>query len=457
MKRLLFTLALGLSCWSAGIVLPGNAALVFGPDSETPGAQLDVIVAVVNDDIITRRELDEAIATIEQRLRQKGTPLPPRDELSRQVLERLILTKLQLRAAERDGIVVDDPTLNAAMENLARQNNLSLSQLRESVEKNGMSFANFREEIRREILFTRLRQRVVDSQLQISDQEVDNTLSNLPRAIPSANAEYHIAHILIALPETPTPQQVQAAQEKAQGVLQQLRQGADFKQLAVTVSAGQQALEGGDLGWRTADQMPSLFAEVVPRLQPGQVSEVIRSPNGFHIVKLLEVRNTTAGPGTAATGVPATDQVYHLRHILIKTEPADSDTAAQQRIQQLYERLQRGESFTALARAQSEDTLSAPTGGDLGWISPARLPPEFQSQLGQLKVGEVSRPFKTSYGWHIVLLVEPPKKDTEEDRRSRTREALFKRRVDEEWNAWLRRLRDEAYVEIRLPKTTTKQ
>ncbi len=295
MKKLLFTLALGLSCWSAGIAPAGNAALMFGPDSETPGAQLDVIVAVVNDDIITRRELDEAIATIEQRLRQKGTPLPPRDELSRQVLERLILTKLQLRAAERDGIVVDDPTLNAAMENLARQNNLSLSQLRESVEKDGMSFANFREEIRREILFTRLRQRVVDSQLQISDQEVDNTLSSLPRAMPSANAEYHIAHILIALPEAPTPQQVQAVQEKAQGVLQQLRQGADFKQLAVAVSAGQQALEGGDLGWRTADQMPSLLAEVVPRLQPGQVSELIRSPNGFHIVKLLEVRGTAAG------------------------------------------------------------------------------------------------------------------------------------------------------------------
>ncbi len=435
----------------------GNAALVFGPDSETPGAQLDVIVAVVNDDIITRRELDEAITTIEQRLRQKGTPLPPRDELSRQVLERLILTKLQLRAAERDGIVVDDPTLNAAMENLARQNNLSLSQLRESVEKDGMSFANFREEIRREILFTRLRQRVVDSQLQISDQEVDNTLSSLPRAIPSANAEYHIAHILIALPEAPTPQQVQAAQEKARDVVQQLRQGADFKQLAVAVSASQQALEGGDLGWRTADQMPSLFAEVVPRLQPGQISELIRSPSGFHIVKLLEVRGTAAGPGTATTGVPATDQIYHLRHILIKTGAADSDTATQQRAQQLYERLQRGENFTALARAQSEDTLSAAGGGDLGWISPARLPPEFQAELGQLKVGEFSRPFKTSYGWHIVLLVEPPKKDTEEDRRSRTREALFKRRVEEEWNAWLRRLRDEAYVEIRLPKTTTKQ
>jgi peptidyl-prolyl cis-trans isomerase SurA len=372
-------------------------------------------------------------------------------------LERLILTKLQLRAAERDGIVVDDPTLNAAMESLARQNNLSLSQLRESVEKDGMSFANFREEIRREILFTRLRQRVVDSQMQISDQEVDNSLASLPRAIPSANVEYHVAHILIALPEGPTPQQVEAAQEKAQGVLQQLRQGADFKQLAAGVSADQQALEGGDLGWRTAERLPSLFADVVPRLQPGQISDLIRSPSGFHIVKLLEVRNTAAAPGTPTATVPAADQVYHLRHVLIKAGATDSDTVAQQRAQQLYERLQRGENFAALARSQSEDTLSATKGGDLGWISPARLPPEFQPELSKLKVGEFSRPFKTPYGWHIVQLVEPPKQDTEEDRRTRTREALFKRRIEEEWNAWLRRLRDEAYVEIRLPKTTTGQ
>jgi len=457
MNKLLLALALGLSCCIVGMTSAVNAALVFGPDSETPGAQIDAIVAVVNDDIITRRELNEAITTIEQRLRQKGTPPPPREELSRQVLERLILTKLQLRAAERDGIVVDDPTLNAAMESLARQNNLSLSQLRESVEKDGMSFANFREEIRREILFTRLRQRVVDSQMQVSDQEVDNSLASLPRAIASANVEYHVAHILIALPEGPTPQQVEAAQEKARGVLQQLRQGADFKQLAAGVSADQQALEGGDLGWRTAERLPSLFADVVPRLQPGQISDLIRSPSGFHIVKLLEVRNMAAAPGTPTATVPTADQVYHLRHVLIKAGATDPDTVAQQRAQQLYERLQRGENFAALARSQSEDTLSATKGGDLGWISPARLPPEFQPELSKLKMGEFSRPFKTPYGWHIVQLVEPPKQDTEEDRRTRTREALFKRRVEEEWNAWLRRLRDEAYVEIRLPKTTTAQ
>jgi len=225
--------------------------------------------------------------------------------------------------------------------------------------------------------------------------------------------------------------------------------------MAVAVSAGQQALEGGDLGWRTVEQLPSLFVEVAPRLQPGQVSEPIRSPSGFHLVKLLEVRNAPAAVDTPVAAVPAADQVYHLRHILLKAGAADSDTATQQRAQQLYDRLQRGENFAALARAQSEDTLSAAAGGDLGWISPARLPPEFQPELSRLKPGEFSRPVKTSYGWHIVQLVEPPKKDTEEDRRVRIREALFKRRIEEEWNTWLRRLRDEAYVEIRLPKTTT--
>jgi peptidyl-prolyl cis-trans isomerase SurA len=349
MKNLLIMMALGLSCYAILGSQSVLSALSFGPDSETRGTPLDAIVAIVNDDVITRRELDAATNTVEKRIQQKGTPAPSREELEKQVLEHLILIKLQLREVERNGIVVDDPTLNAALENLARQNNLTLSQLRETVEKDGLSFADFREEIRQELLFTRLRQRMVDSHVQISDQEVDNALASSPPAT-TANAEYHIAHILIALPEGATPEQIDTAQQKARQVLEQLRQGADFKRLAVTVSDDPQALTGGDLGWRSAEQLPTLFVDVVPRLQPGQVSDLIRSSSGFHIVKLLEVRGS--------------------------------------------------------AQAQTPPT---------------------QTQGG----------------------AGPP--------RDKLREDLFKRRVEEEWEMLLRRWRDEAYVEIRLPKAPASQ
>jgi peptidyl-prolyl cis-trans isomerase SurA len=448
MKKLFIIMILGLSCYAVGLQ-PVRSEMVFGPDSETPGTRLDAIVAIVNDDIITRRELDTAINTVERQIQQHKAPTPARAELEQQVLERLILGKLQLREAERNGIVVDDPTLNATLENLARQNNLTLSQLRETAEKDGLSFADFREEIRRGILFTRLRQRLVDSHIQISDEEVNNALAS-PASAATGSTEYHIAHILIAIPEGATPEQIETAQKKAQGVLEQLHQGADFKQLAVTVSNDRQALEGGDLGWRTAEQLPGLFGDVVPRLKPGQVSDLIRSPSGFHIIKLLEVRGSSPAS-------PVTTQA-HIRHILIKTTETVSDTEAQQRLQRLYERIQQGQDFAEIARAHSEDSVSAPQGGDLGWLTPTKVPPEFAAELDKLQPGDVSRPFKTRFGWHIVQLVERRQsQDSEETQRDKIREALFKRRVDEEWDMRLRRLRDEAYVEIRLPKANTDQ
>jgi len=350
MNKLLSPLILFL--WLFALSVPGQTELRFGPGPEGAGQTLDVIVAVVDSDVITRRELEAATVRIERQLRQRQVPIPPRAALERQVLEQLILAQLQARAAERGGIVIDDATLNAAIETLAQNNNMSLSQLRETVERDGISFAQFRDDVRRELLAVRLRQRLVDSQVQVSEQDVDSLQAQLASQPgfggaggaggAGADREYRLAQILIAVPEGVSPQQVEAARRQAEEVLAQLRQGADFRQIAVSVSADRQALEGGELGWRRADQVPTLFANVVPNLQAGQVSELIRSPSGFHIVKLIEVRG--GGDGRAPSP-------------------------------------------------------QAPMTAD----------------------------------------------------RDRIREALLRRRADEEWDLALRRLRDEAYVEVRLP------
>ncbi len=443
-------MALSLTFYLSGGMQPATA-LVFGPDAETSGTPLDVIVAVVDDDIITRHELDAAIQRIERRARQKGQTLPPRPVLEYQVLENLILTKLQLRAAERNGIVVDDPTLNAALENLARQNNLTLGQLRETFEKDGMSLADVREEIRREILFTRLRQRLVDSTIQVPEQEVETLLTAAPAGAAGAT-QYHLAHILIAAPADASAAEIEVAQRKARQIAKQLSQGADFQRLAATVSDDRQAREGGDLGWRAAGQLPAAYVKAAAELKPGQSSEVIRTPVGFHIIKLLEVKEAAA-VNSPENQAAAPVQAHRVRHIMIKTNELVSDTDAQQRLQRIAERVQQGEDFAVLAGEYSEDAASAAKGGDLGWVTPAELGPEFALELSKLQPADVSAPFKSRSGWHIVQLVERRQAtDDVENRRAQARETLFKRRIQEEWNLWLRRMRDEAYVEIRLPK-----
>ncbi len=300
-KLLLFPLLLALS-------VAVRAEMTFGPGPEGAGSALDAIVAVVNDDVITRRELDAAVAQIERQLQQKKVPIPARPIVEKQVLERLILTQLQVRTAERNGVTIDDATLNAAIETLAQRNKMNLTQLRQTIEKDGISFAQFRDDIRRELLSARLRQKLVDSQIQVSDQDVESLQAQMgggqSAATGSGGREYHIAQILIAVPENASPTQIEAAKRQASDVLAQLRKGVDFRQLAVSASSGRQALEGGDLGWRSADQLPTLFADAVPKLRPGQFSELIRSPSGFHIVKLLEIR----GGGAEASASPATNR-----------------------------------------------------------------------------------------------------------------------------------------------------
>lgn len=443
MKKLAIVTALWLF---ALLSWPAGAQLEFGPDQEARGNQLDSIVAIVNDDVISRVELETAMAATRRQIQQSGTPLPPEEVLERQVLERLILGKLQLRAAERNGIVVDDPTLNAAIESLARRNNLTLSQLRETLQRDGFDFAKFREDMRQELMATRLRQRVVDSRIQISEQEVDNLMQSPAASSASPNdgaQQYHIAHILVAMPEGASPEQTETARNQALEILEQLRQGADFARLAVAVSDGRQALEGGDLGWRTKDQLPTLFTEAVPRLQAGQVSDLIRSPSGFHIVKLLEIKGSSSQQQLITQ--------TRARHILISPDELISSEAARQQLQRLRQRIQDGEDFGDLARAHSTDTASAVRGGDLGWINPGDVVPAFEREMARLAPGDISEPFESPFGWHIVQVLERRQQEgTGELQRAQVREALFRRRVEEEWELWLRQLRDEAYVEIRL-------
>jgi peptidyl-prolyl cis-trans isomerase SurA len=468
MNKLLFPLMLCLPL--VALPVPGQTQLVFGPGPEGATSTLDVIVAVVNDDVITRRELETATAQIQRQLQQKKVPIPPRTVLENQVLERLILSQLELRAAERNGITVDDATLNAAIDNLARRNNMNLTQLRQTIEKDGLSFAQFRDDVRRELMAARLRQKVVDSQIQISEQDVDSLQAQItgqgdsgrssdPGSGASGQRQYHIAQILIPAPEGASPDQIATVKRQAEMVLARLRKGEDFRQLAASVSAGQQALEGGDLGWRDAEQLPTIFTNVVPKLRPGQFSELIRSPSGFHIVKLLEVRGGgSSGSTTRAESRAPTAGIVNqtrARHILLKNSPELSDDEARQKLEQLRQQIQSGEDFAALARTHSDDKGSGARGGDLGWVSPGMLVPEFEKELGELQANQISAPFKTQFGWHIVQVLDRRQgQASSETEQVRVREALFRRRSDEEWEQWLRRLRDEAYVEIRLPRST---
>ncbi len=406
---------------------------------------LDQIVAVVNDDVITRSELESRMNEMLVQLQQKSTNLPPIEILREQVLERMISKRLQLQTADRLGLSVDDDTVTKAIANIAETNNITLLQLREVLERDGISFPHFREQLREDILINRLKQKEVINRIVITDQDIDNFLAR-EIGTQRQRAAVHLQHILIATPEGASPEDVQAAKEKAQSVYQELQQGADFGEMAIRVSDSRQALEGGDLGWIETSRIPSLFTQLVDELEPGAISEPIRNASGFHIVKLLEVQG----------GQKLIVKQTHARHILIKTNEIVSDREARQRLETLRERIVNGESFEALARAHSDDKASAIRGGDLGWTSPGDLVPQFEEQMDALPLGDISEPFKTPFGWHIVQPLERRQYDnTEEALRNNARQAIQKQKSEEAIELWLRRLRDEAYVEEMLDELDT--
>ncbi|MBZ0091342.1 MAG: peptidylprolyl isomerase [Sulfuricellaceae bacterium] len=401
---------------------------------------LDRIVAVVNSDVITQYQLDDRVKTVSQQLRKQNIQLPPREILDKQVLDRMILEQVQLQLAKETGIRVDDTQLDKALQRIAEQNKMDLASFRKTLEHDHVDFDKFREEIRNEIIISRLRERDVDNHVQVSEGEVDNYLKTRA-AIRGSDNEYNLAHILISVPEQASPEQIQARKAKAEAALDDLRKGTNFSQVSARYSDASDAMDGGLLGWRSAARLPSLFVEAAEALQPGGVSGLLRSPNGFHIIKLLDKR----GKDT-----PMIVQQTHARHILIKINELTSETDAKNRLLQLRERLVNGAKFSELARLHSED-VSASQGGDLGWLSPGQTVPEFERAMDELKPGQISQPVRTPFGWHLIQVLERRTQDvSQQNRRLQAQQEIRARKADEAYQDWLRQLRDRAYVEYRL-------
>lgn len=402
--------------------------------------ELDRIIAIVNDDILVESELLTRIRKVRQDLLEKDIPPPPTHVLEKQVLERLILQRLQIQEAARAGVVVEDQALNITLQKIAEDNGLTLNQFRGVLERDGLSFSQFREDVRNEIMIGRVRNRKVRNRVKVSDQEIDHLLENLEHS-GELDSQYHISHILIAIPEGASPSTIQKLSDKAQQLVQSIHKGMDFRQAAAANSDAQTALDGGDLGWRKRSELPTAFANIVPKMTVGHISDVIRTPGGFHIIKLMETRG---GKKVLVTKTK-------VRHILIKPSEVITDSDARSRVEHLRNRIASGEDFTPLAKSNSDDTASAVEGGSLGWVSQGKLTAAFEKVMNNTNIGEVSAPFKSPFGWHILRVDDRRKHDgTLEFRRQKARGIIRKRKIEEELELWIRRLRDEAYVELRL-------
>ncbi len=414
-----------------GIAVPASGA-------QDQGTTLDHVEVVVNDDVITHRELEDRTASITKMLQRQKTQLPDRAILERQVLERMITEMLLAQFARETGLHVDDAMLDKTILRIAQQNKFaSVAAFRAKLKKEGIVFDDFREEIRNEMIAARLREREVDSKLVISENEIDNFLSNQANQ-EGKGEELLLSHILVVVPEQASADKIQTYRNRAEQALTKLRGGAPFSQVAAGYSDAQDALKGGELGWRPVNRLPPLFAEALQKMKPGEVSEVLRSPNGFHIVKLLDRRSKDT---------PVVITQTHARHILIKTSELVSEDEAKSRLKEIKQRIDNGASFAEEARLHSEDG-SASQGGDLGWLSPGETVPEFEKPMNALKIGQVSGLVQSGFGWHLIQVLARRKTDvTEEQRRQRARMAIRAVRSDEEFQDWLRQLRDRAFIE----------
>ncbi len=417
-----------------------GAAQAQVPARQAEPIPADRIVAVVNDEVVTLYELRTRLNMALAQLQRQGTPLPPRDVLERQMLERLIMDKVQLQHAREIGLRIDDVQLEGALQRIAAANKMSLPQFRDALQKDGVSFAKFREDIRSEMTIARVREREVESKLVISEGEIDNYLSGDPSK--GSNEEYEVAHILLRAPESASPEQLQRLRAKTEQIYARVLKGENFAELAAAYSDAPDGLQGGSLGVRTMDRLPSIFADVVKRLQPGDVGPILQSPNGFHIVKLVSKK----GGGVALPPVQQT----RARHILIKVNEIVSDADARHRMDGLLDRLKHGAKFEELARLYSQDG-SAAKGGDLGWIYPGDTVPEFERAMNDLPIGKVSLPVKSPFGYHLIEVMERRVQDVSSDRqRAAARQVLRERKLDEAYQDWLRQSLDRAYVEMRL-------
>jgi peptidyl-prolyl cis-trans isomerase SurA len=439
----------GVSLWRAGRwpALAGAPllllSLLIAPAVQAANLEeLDSIVAVVNKDVIVRSELDREIVLALPEMREKGAEMPARAELERKVLERMIEKRLQMQEAQRVGIKVEDGALTQAMEGIAQRNNLTLEELQTALGASGIRFEDFREDTRSQMIMSQLQAREVIKNITVTDPEIKRFLARESDSLIE-RTDVRLSHILVAVPETASGEEQEQARKKAQAIVAKLRAGADFGQVARAESQGQQTQEGGDLGWFAMADVPSLAQEVSRSLAKGEVSNPLRSPSGFHIIQVTDIK----GSG------PAVISQTKARHILIRTNEVVSDDDARIRLEQLRMRLVGGDDFANLARANSDDTGSALKGGDLGWLSPGDTVPQFEAAMNELAPNQISPPFKSSFGWHIVQVNERRSQDTTEElMQLKAKQKLRERKADEAVKQWLRKLRDEAYIEDRLAK-----
>lgn len=416
--------------------LPGAQALAQGRSARV--VEADRIIAVVNEEVITLNELRARLSAVERQLRQQGTQMPPRDVLEKHVLERLIVDRVQVQFAVETGLRIDDAQLDQTIARIAEGNRMDLAQFRASLEQDGIPWRKFREDVRDEMVIGRIREREVDSKIVVSEGEIDNFLESAGAA---GSEEFNLGHILLRVPEQAKPDQLARLQARAEEIIAQLRRGADFAQLAASYSDAPDGLSGGSMGWRPLERLPTLYAEAAAKLKPGEVSDALRSPAGFHILKLLDRR------GGAIKAQPV--EQTRARHILVKTSELVSEAEAKRRLAGLKERIAHGADFAELARLHSND-LSAAKGGDLGWVSPGDTVPEFERAMNSLKPGQVGDPIQSPFGWHLIQVMERRMDISQERVRQSARLALRERKADEAYQDWLRQMRDRAYVEYRL-------
>ena len=399
-------------------------------------APLDSIAVVVNEDVITRNELADKVRYYEKQIRLSSGSVSDMDSLKKQVLERMIRDKVQLQQAAQFGIQIDDISLNRMIDAMAKKNDMSLNQLRATLEQEGIDFGDFRSQTRDELIIQELQKRMVADKVNVTPQEIKQFLDSSMQQDKSGT-EFHLFHILIATPEDASPDDIQNAQKKVENIYQELLQGADFKQLAIRESNGSNALNGGDLGTRKANELPELFLQAIEGLQQGEVSKPIRSASGFHILKLA----------SSSSNVEMVTQT-HARHILIRTSADTDDDKARESLQDIKKRIEQGEDFADLANEYSEDPGSKIKGGDLGWANPGTFVPAFERVMASLTDGEISDPFKSQFGWHIMQVLERREVDMAKTvMEAKAMQAIRTRKIDEELRLWLRKIRDEAYVE----------
>jgi len=409
-------------------------------DLSDTGSLIDGIAAIVNDGVVLLSELDEQTRMIVARLREENTEIPPQDVLIPQILERLVVNELQLQRAAMAGVNVPDSMLNRALADVARRNGTTLSELPELLAGDGVDYAAYRKEMRQQLIVEQLRQREVISRIGVTPREVEEYLDREQGAAYRDNS-YRVSHILISIPAASTPEEIDTARDKASDIYERINTGEDFAQLAIAHSDAQNALEGGSMGWREGDSLPTLFAGIVPDLQPGQTAEPLRSASGFPLIKLEDVTGTER----------IIENQVRARHILLLPNEIMDDAVVEQRLNDIRDDILNGDDFAAIAKAVSEDPGSAIEGGDLGWAGPGTFVPEVEAVLEKLALEEISEPFRSPFGWHVVQLLERRVHDTTDDvREQRAIMAIRESKLAEETELWLRQMRDEAFIEYRL-------